>query len=348
MKRPRLSANQIPLAATAGIALLLYGAAAVRYPAFRHGGVLLGQFVDNGFLGIAALGMTFVILSGGIDLSVGSVIAFVGVLSAKLLAAGWPPAAVIALCLLLGTAFGAGMGALINLFELPPFLVTLAGMFLARGLALVVSTESIAITHPWYQAVAEWRFKPSAAAFLAMFVVSVYLAHYTRFGRNVYALGGNRQSALLMGLPCRATEVGVYAYGGFCAALAGVVATLYFASGDATRGVGLELDAIAAVVIGGTLLTGGVGYVAGTLVGVLILGTIQTAITFEGTLNSWWTKIAIGGLLLAFILLQRWLQRRAGRAARRTVALSAQATPPTVPMARGPGRLRPGPTRPPG
>src|SRR5205823_15119572 len=123
-----------------------------------------------------------------------------------------------------------------------------------------------------------------------------------------YAIGGNEQSALLMGLPVRSTLVGVYTLSGFCSALGGVVFTFYMLSGYGLHAVGLELDAIAAVVIGGTLLSGGVGYVFGTLFGLLLLGVIQTIITFEGTLSSWWTKIASGVLLLAFILLQRFLQ----------------------------------------
>jgi simple sugar transport system permease protein len=114
-----------------------------------------------------------------------------------------------------------------------------------------------------------------------------------------------------MGLPVAATRIGVYALSGFCSALAGVVYTFYMLSGYSLHATGLELDAIAAVVIGGTLLAGGSGYVLGTLFGVLVLGLIQTLIVFDGTLSSWWTKIAIGGLLLAFCLLQRLLSRRA-------------------------------------
>src|SRR5690606_7322539 len=139
----------------------------------------------------------------------------------------------------------------------------------------------------------------------------VVLAGSTRFGRAVYAIGGSEQSAALMGLPVASTVVRVYAFSGFCSALAGVVYTLYMLSGYSLHGMGLELDAIAAVVIGGTMLSGGIGYVSGTFVGVLILGIIQTLIAFDGSLSSWWTRIVIGVLLLVFCLLQRLLESRA-------------------------------------
>ena len=136
-------------------------------------------------------------------------------------------------------------------------------------------------------------------------LIGAYVLHYTRFGRNVYAIGGSKQSALLMGLPVARTTVLVYTVSGFCAALGGILLSFYTLSGFGSLAVGMELDAIAAVVIGGTLLTGGSGYLAGSVVGVLVLGLIQTLISFDGTLSSWWTRIFIAGLLLVFILLQR-------------------------------------------
>ena len=144
-------------------------------------------------------------------------------------------------------------------------------------------------------------------------MLAIGVARYTRFGRNVYALGGNEQAALLMGLPVGRTTVMIYALSGCCAAGAGILYATGSQSGDASAAYLLELDAIAAVVIGGTLLTGGVGSMAGTLLGVLILAVITIVPVYEGNLNSWWTKIAIGGLLLVFILLQRLLQRQGER-----------------------------------
>ena len=279
----------------------------------------MNLFTDNAFLGIAAVGLTFVILSGGIDLSVGAVIGCVSIGTATLIERiHFHPIVVILLMLLFGLVFGTSMGCLIHFFELQPFLVTLAGMFFCRGLGLVVSEESISITHPWFTTAGEWSLafgdtvsvKLAAVLFFAVLAVAIAGSWLTGFGRNIYAIGGSQNSAMLMGLPVGTTKIGVYALSGLCSAAAGLVYTLYTSSGNATAGTGLELDAIAAVVVGGTLLSGGVGYMAGTLAGVLIFGIIQTLITFQGTLSSWWTKIVIGGLLLGFILLQKIIQGR--------------------------------------
>ncbi|WP_447729897.1 galactofuranose ABC transporter, permease protein YjfF [Pseudoxanthomonas suwonensis] len=294
-------------------------AGGILYEGFLSPQVFLNLLIDNAFLLIVAVGMTFVILTGGIDLSVGAVVAFTTVLLASLVEKhGWHPLAAIPLVLAIGTGFGALMGVLIERYRLQPFVVTLAGMFLARGAATLVSVDSIGISHAFHVELASMRVplgggaSLSVAALLAIAVVvaGVVLAGSTRFGRTVYAIGGSEQSAALMGLPVDATLIKVYALSGFCSALAGVVYTFYMLSGYSLHGMGLELDAIAAVVIGGTLLAGGSGYVLGTLFGVLVLGLIQTLIVFDGTLSSWWTRIAIGVLLLAFCLLQRLLARR--------------------------------------
>ncbi len=321
MKRLLQSPN-LPLAATLAVLAALFTAASCLYDGFFSTRVVANLFGDNAVLGIAAVGMTLVILAGGIDLSVGSVLAFTTILVAKLIGAGWPPLAAIGLALLIGTTLGLAMGGLIHRYELPPFLVTLGGMFFMRGLAFVVSAESVGINHPFYQQASEIalplggkaHLSLSALLFLGVFALGVLLTHFSTFGRNVFALGGNESSARLMGLPVGATKILVYGLSGLCAALAGVVATFYMGSGNPAFGVGFELDVIAAVVIGGTLLTGGVGSQAGTLTGVLIFGTIQTALVFDGRLNSWWLRIAIGTLLLTFILLQKAISSRAATA----------------------------------
>ncbi len=314
----RPSRNSVPIVATTAVCVLLYVVAGLRFDGFFSYGVFENLLRDNAFLGLTALGMTFVILSGGIDLSVGALVGLSSITMAMMIEQhGVHPAWAIPAVLLIGTVFGAAQGGLIQYFRLPPFLVTLGGMFLARGLAFIVSLESVTINHELYDRIADWSyavFPVPALIFLAALAVAIYVAHWTRFGRTVYAIGGSESSALLMGLPVARTKVLIYALSGFCSAAAGVVYTFYTASGNATAGTMLELDAIAAVVIGGTLLSGGVGYVAGTLIGVLIYGIIQTSIIFEGTLSSWWTRIAVGVLLLVFILLQRLVQSRVGRA----------------------------------
>ena len=315
MKLP-FSQKHIPLLSTVGVCVLLYAVGAVRYDGFFSPQVFVNFFGDNSFLGIVAVGMTFVILSGGIDLSVGSMVALSSVLMAvQMQLWGVPPLVAMVVVLGVGTAFGLGMGCIVRFFGLPPFIVTLAGMFLARGLGFMLHIQSIPIANPFYKVVTTWglelpgaRVPTTALVFLAVVGVGIYVSTSTVFGRNVYAVGGGEEAALLMGVPVGRTKVLVYGLSGFCSALAGIVFTLYGSSGDPRAGMGMELDAIAAVVVGGTLLTGGVGYVVGTLVGVLIFGIIQTGITFEN-LNSWWTRVAIGLLLFLFILLQKVFAR---------------------------------------
>jgi len=315
---PRLDRRHIPVLATGVLLVVMYLTGALNYPDFADTQVLLNVFIDNSFLLVVAVGMTFVIMSGGIDLSVGAVVALTTVITASLLRDGWPAGVVLPLVLLVGTLLGLGMGCMIHFFDVQPFIATLAGMFLARGLAHLINNDSISITDHFWTSVAQERLRLGdlfvsvnvVISLLVVLVAAVVLA-YTRFGRNVYAVGGNKDAALLMGLPVAATRVAVYTVSGFCSALGGVLLSFYMLSGYSLHAQGMELDAIAAVVIGGTLLTGGSGYVLGTVLGVGVLGLIQTIITFQGTLSSWWTRIFIGGLLFAFILLQRVVARRA-------------------------------------
>ena len=315
-----LGDRRLPVLVTAGLFLAMYVAGLSRYQNYGFGEpqVFLNLFIDNGYLLVAAVGATFVIMSGGIDLSVGSVIGFTTMLTAWLVQdVGLPLLLVVPISLSVGAFGGFLMGYVIHNFEIQPFIVTLAGLFLFRGLCLVISKESIAISDSAVSSLAETRIPLglgdlSIGAVVALVVLGVafYVLHYTRFGRRVYAIGGNEQSALLMGLPLGGTKIAVYTMSGFCSALAGLLFMLYIQSGDPLHAVGMELDAIAAVVIGGTLLTGGSGYVLGTLFGVLVLGLIKSIIQFEGTLSSWWTKIATGVLLCAFILVQRAMTAR--------------------------------------
>jgi simple sugar transport system permease protein len=308
----------------ASVALLVVAAlgGAAAYPGLLGSQVLLNLLIDNAFLLVVAVGMSFVILSGGIDLSVGSVVA----LTTMLLALGveraqLPPALLVPLLLLGGAAFGGLMGAVIHVFAIPPFIVTLAGLFLARGLCYLLSLDSIPIADPaltaWSQA--RWplgpfgEISPGAVCALVVLALAVAVSRATPFGRAVFAIGGQEGSARLMGLPVAATRIGVYALSGLCAALGGVLFGVYTLSGYGLHAQGLELDAIAAVVIGGALLSGGTGHVLGALTGVLMLGLIQTLILFDGSLSSWWTRIVIGALLGLFCGLQRLMVLWHGR-----------------------------------
>ncbi len=322
-----INQRTLPLLATIVIFVVAYLVCWMQYPNILSTRVLGNLLTDNAFLGIAAVGMTFVILSGGIDLSIGSVIAFTGILLAVLFeTTSIHPLAAFVLALAITTAFGALMGAIIHYLEMPAFIVTLAGMFLARGMAFVLSIDSIPVKHPFYATLKTFYLKLPGGGrltligglMLLVFLVGIVIAHRTRFGANVYALGGGAPTAALMGVSVARTTIGIYALSGFLAGLSGIVYSLYTSAGYSLATVGVELDAIAAVVIGGTLLTGGAGFVAGTFFGVMIQGLIQTYITFDGTLSSWWTKILIGLLLFLFILMQKGIlavsRRERGRA----------------------------------
>lgn len=313
-----MSIRALPLYATIAIFLLAYLICYIQFPAMLSTRVIGNLLTDNAYLGIVAVGMTVVIVSGGIDLSVGSVIAFAGVFIAVILReTGLHPLVVFAMLLLITTAFGAAMGGMIHLLAMPPFIVTLAGMFLARGAGYMLSIDSVPIVDPFYQMMqrayfvmpGRGRLTLLGMIMIAAVIVGMIVLHRTRFGTNVYALGGDEAAARLMGVAVGRTTVAVYAFSGFMAGLAGIVFSVYTSAGYPLATVGVELSAIAAVVIGGTLLTGGSGYMFGTLIGVLTMGLIQTYIVFDGSLSSWWTKIVIGALLLMFILLQKGLLR---------------------------------------
>ncbi|MEP7239336.1 MAG: galactofuranose ABC transporter, permease protein YjfF [Devosia sp.] len=303
----------LPLMATIAVFVTLFLVGGMMFKRFLSTLVLGHILADNAFIIIAAIGTTFVIISGGIDLSIGSMIGFVGVVMANLDALGWHPLASAALMLCFGMLFGAMQGFIINYFKVQPFIITLAGLFLLRGACFMVNLNAVPLRHEFVAAFAGANIRfptggflaSSAVVMLVSLLIAIAIAHFTRFGTNIYAVGGDATSAALMGVPVRRTIVGVYALGGFYSALAGVIYALYTSSGYPLAGQGNELTAIAAVVLGGTLLTGGVGLVAGTLFGGMILGLIATIINFQGTLNSAWIMISGGLLLFVFIVLQK-------------------------------------------
>ncbi|MEQ1933676.1 MAG: galactofuranose ABC transporter, permease protein YjfF [Fimbriimonadaceae bacterium] len=314
--------KHLPVIVTLGVFLALYAFIGFRYEGFFSVRVFIGFLADNATLGVVAVGMTLVILSGGIDLSVGSVAGCSAIAVALLVERSHiHPLIAFLLVILGGFLLGLAHGGLISRFDLPPFLVTLAGLFFCRGLGLLLSTEAIPINHSFLDQIKQIRiplgagvtFPFQALLLVTLLVVVALILKLTRFGRTVYAIGGSEQSALLMGLSVQRTRNLVYAFSGVCGAVSGILFAITTSSGTAVSGAGLELDAIAAVVIGGTLLSGGYGSVWGTLLGLLIFATIQTGLMFDGSLSSWWSKIATGGLLLVFIVLQRVIQPRQSR-----------------------------------
>jgi ribose/xylose/arabinose/galactoside ABC-type transport system permease subunit len=327
----------IPLTVTAILVFVAYGVGAIFFPAMRNPQVFFNLFRNNAYLLISAVGMTFVILTGGIDLSVSGVVALTTVASAALLRNGWNAWIVILLMLIMGMTLGATMGSIITFMKVQPFIATLAGMWFARGMCFFISDDAIAIDNPIYRLIGETKLlipgltelanaQGKSPPYITIFVViaflllgvAIYFAHFRRFGRTVYSIGGyegrNEQSARLMGLSVNTTKVLVYTFNGFCSGLAGIALGVFVSSGHGLYATGFELDVIASVVIGGTMLTGGEGYVFGTLFGVMVIAVTQVLIQFIGSLSSWWTKIVIGLLMLVFIGIQSLLaSSRGGR-----------------------------------
>lgn len=318
--------------ATIGIFLVIYAFGAIVYGAkgFTKLRTFMMLFVDNAYIGISAVGMTMVLITGGIDLSVAAVASLTGMfLAYGTTVLGLNPWLCMAFSVFVGIALGLGMGALVTYLKIPPFVATLTGMFLARGVCSLISRESISINNEVIDALAGWKvyfmkysggewvkIKPVAyinlnvVLFIVMILLGTYILQKTRFGRNVYAIGGNEQSARLMGLPVDRTKMMVYGFNGLCSALAGIAYALYVKSGWNLALQGGELDVISAAVIGGVLLSGGVGYMVGTFFGVLLKAVIPCLITFNGTLSSWWGKIITGLLVLLFVALQQIVMSR--------------------------------------
>ena len=329
-RREPLSNTQLLMSIAIGIFFILYGAAMIGL----GGGFLKFQQIfdllnDNAYLIIIGCALTVVMIGGGINISVGGVIGLtvmacalylngtgiqnstLGVLMTLLLALG------------IGLAFGIGQGFLVSYLEIQPFIVTLAGMFLSRGLTTMLSVNPVKVTHEGFLTLSKTKIqimflgytaqngnqipaKLEIGAVVALVVVILcfLLLRYIKLGRNIYALGGNQQSALMLGINVKRTRFLSYVISGLLSGLAGFVFLMHKPAGNASVAMRSEMDAIAASIIGGTLLTGGVGNVIGTFFGVMILATIQKTIALSPLNESWWQDMASGALLGFFILLQ--------------------------------------------
>ena len=284
----------------------------------------LNLFISNAGLIVVATGMTIVMITGGIDISVGSVVALICMMLAWMMEkAGIGAVPAIIIVLVTGCVFGLVQGFLVAYLKIQPFIVTLAGMFFARGMTSIISQEMISINNETFKSIATFKMYlpfggylnkkgimiypyiyPTVIIAIAVLLLVFAVLKYTKFGRSIYAIGGNEQSALLLGLNVRKIKLQAYILDGFLAGLGGLLFCMNTCSGFVEQAKGFEMDAIASSVIGGTLLTGGVGNVIGSLFGVLIKGTIESFITFQGTLSSWWVRITIAALLCFFIVLQ--------------------------------------------
>ncbi|MFI6737508.1 ABC transporter permease [Nonomuraea sp. NPDC050451] len=269
--------------------------------------------VSSSFLAIIAIGMTFVIISGGIDLSVGSLFVLGGVLAAY----GSQYGLIVALLLPLAVCGVVGLlqGLVIARTGMAPFIVTLAGLLGVRGLMLAISNEGATtylVKNPAFATLGQGELLGLSYPVhitIVLALLAMVLLQRTGFGQNVYAIGGNEQAAAFMGVPVVRTKVYVYVMSALLAGLAGALNAARLSSGVTILGIGLELDAIAAVVIGGTLLTGGAGGITGTVAGVLLLGVIQSLINQVGSLTSAFQQVVSGMFLALVVVAQRLLSK---------------------------------------
>lgn len=331
-KTPSLSKKKLSLSGTGFLLLITVGLFIVMYVAgmiifadkgFAKPQMFLNLFITNAGLLVISMGLTIVMISGGIDISVGSVTALVCMVVAYSMEKMGVNAYVAALmALAIGLAFGLVQGILVAYLEIQPFIVTLAGLFFGRGMTAIISKEMISIKNETFLSWANYKIYlpigsyskkgvflpayiyPTVIIAVVILIVVIVIMKYTKFGRSVYAVGGNAQSAMMMGLNVKQIKLKAYILNGFLVGCGGFLFCLNSCAGFVEQAKGLEMDAISASVIGGTLLSGGVGTPFGTLFGVLIKGTITSLITTQGTLSSWWVRIVLSALLCFFIVLQ--------------------------------------------
>lgn len=323
--KKKMGSNTFLLLITIALFIVMYVAGMIIFgdKGFAKPQMFFNLFITNAGLLVIGCGMTIVMITGGIDISVGSVTALVCMASAYMMEnKGMNAWMAVLVSLIIGVVYGVVQGYLVTYLEIQPFIVTLAGMFFGRGMTAVISTDMISIKNELFLSWANYRiylpfgsvnkkgefihayiYPTVVIALLVVIIISVMLK-YSKFGRNLYAIGGNQQSAVMMGLNVKSTKMKAYVLDGFLAGLGGFLFCLNSCAGFVEQAKGLEMDAISAAVIGGTLLSGGVGTVIGTLFGVLIKGTITSLITTQGSLSSWWVRITLSVLLCFFIVLQ--------------------------------------------
>ena len=324
VRREPLTDTQLLLTITICIFFVMYIAAMLIW----GGGFLRPQKIfdllnDNAYLLIIACGLTIVMICGGIDISVGGVTSLVVMTCVVHLNSGGSILSAILIALGIGLAFGLVHGYLVAYLEIQPFIVTLAGMFFARGMTTIVSVEPQKANHegfkklmstkieiPWLGYTAKngnlipARMELGVVIALLIVIISFFMLRKTVLGRNFYALGGNSQSALMLGIDVKRTRFIAHLISGLLAGIAGFIFMMHTGAGNASNAAGAEMNAIASSIIGGTLLSGGVGNVAGTFFGVLTLATIKSIVVTSGLRDPWWQSITTGAMLCFFILLQ--------------------------------------------
>ena len=361
--REPLTDTQLLMYISIGIFVVMYAAAAFTL----KGGFLKPQMIfdllnDNAALIIISCALTIVMIGGGINISVGGVIGLTVMSCALFLnnnhieSSALSILVTLLLALGIGLGFGLLQGFLVAHLEIQPFIVTLAGMFLARGLTTILSVNPVKVAHEGFLNLVKTKLKISwlgytaqngnlipakieigAIVAVAVVIVMFLILRYTRLGRNIYAVGGNRQSALMLGINVKSTVFWSYVISGLLSGLAGFVFLMHKPAGNASVAMRSEMDAIASSIIGGTLLTGGVGNVIGTFFGSMILATIQKIIALSPLNASWWQEMASGAMLSFFILLQSLVLMRKNRSKRKAKQKAAAKAAEEKPSGAGGG-----------
>ena len=324
LKREPLTDAQLLMSITIVIFVVMYLLAmALLQGGFLHPQQIFDMLNDNASLIIVSCGLTIVMIGAGIDISVGAVTSLVVMSCVLYLNGGGNVFGSVLLALGIGLAFGIVHGFLISYLDIQPFIVTLAGMFFARGMTTILSVNPQKVEHEAFAALRDMKIEINALGYTAkngnfvparmelgvvvalLCVVTIFiLLKYVRLGRNFYAIGGNQQSALMLGINVKRTRFASYVISGLLSGISGYVFMMHTGAGNATNAAGMEMNAIASSIIGGTLLTGGVGNVVGTFFGTLTLTTIKKIVVSSGLNDPWWQSITTGGMLCFFILLQ--------------------------------------------
>lgn len=327
MKKAKINSNSLLLLITIVLFIVMYAAGCVVYSAkgFSRLQTFLNILINNAGLICVTCGMTCVMLTGGIDISVGSLIAMdCMIMAVGIEQWGWGSPALMVFILVIGIVFGLVQGICISYLDIQPFIVTMAGMFFARGMTAVICKDQVSIvSDKLFTTLSSYKItlpfggytnkkgilqlpylRVTVVVALLVVLLIFLMLRYTKFGRGLYAIGGNQQSATLMGLDVKKIKLKAYILSSFLTSIGGICFCLNTMAGTTQQASGLEMDAISSAVIGGTLLTGGVGNVIGSLFGVLINGTISTLVKTNGKLISSWSNIITAILLCFFIILQ--------------------------------------------
>ena len=335
MKKSKISSNNLLLLITIVLFFVMYLAGCGVYASkgFTKAQNFMNILINNAGLICVTAGMTCVMLTGGIDISVGSLIA----MDCMILAVGierwhWSSPVLMLFILVIGIVFGFVQGFCIAYLDIQPFIVTMAGLFFARGMTTIVHTDPFNVQNKAFVALKDTRVivpgmgsvnrigkyvdayvEIGVIVALLIVVLMFVMLRWSKLGRAFYAVGGNKQSALMLGINVKRTRFLAQLFSGVLAGIAGYVYFLHVGSGSASHATGMEMNAIASSIIGGTLLTGGVGNIIGTFFGVLSLSTIQNIVSSAGLDQAWWTGITIAAMLCLFLVIQSIVMARKNR-----------------------------------